>query len=85
MTTLMQMPDGRLIRKFVVLFVCFLVNDDDGDFLSFFLSLSLCMCVCVCVCVCVIRAMNRTFVAMSIIIIIWIYGCMDDGDDDRAS
>jgi len=81
MTTLMQMPDGRLIRKFVVLFVCFLVNDDDGDFLSFFLSLSLCMCVCVCV----IRAMNRTFVAMSIIIIIWIYGCMDDGDDDRAS
>ncbi len=83
MTTLMQMPDGRLIRKFVVLFVCFLVNDDDGDFLSFFLSLSLCMCVCVCVCV--IRAMNRTFVAMSIIIIIWIYGCMDDGDDDRAS
>ena len=85
MTTLMQMPDGRLIRKFVVLFVCFLVNDDDGDFLSFFLSLSLCMCVCVCLCVCVIRAMNRTFVAMSIIIIIWIYGCMDDGDDDRAS
>ena len=83
MTTLMQMPDGRLIRKFVVLFVCFLVNDDDGDFLSFFLSLSL--CVCVCVCVCFIRAMNRTFVAMSIIIIIWIYGCMDDGDDDRAS
>ena len=83
MTTLMQMPDGRLIRKFVVLFVCFLVNDDDGDFLSFFLSLSLCMCVCVCVCF--IRAMNRTFVAMSIIIIIWIYGCMDDGDDDRAS
>ena len=81
MTTLMQMPDGRLIRKFVVLFVCFLVNDDDGDFLSFFLSLSLCVCVCVCV----IRAMNRTFVAMSIIIIIWIYGCMDDGDDDRAS
>jgi len=81
MTTLMQMPDGRLIRKFVVLFVCFLVNDDDGDFLSFFLSLSLCMCVCVCV----IRAMNRTFIAISIIIIIWIYGCMDDGDDDRAS
>ncbi len=79
MTTLMQMPDGRLIRKFVVLFVCFLVNDDDGDFLSFFLSLSLCMCVCVCVCF--IRAMNRTFIAMSIIIIIWIYGCMDDGDE----
>ena len=48
MTTLMQMPDGRLIRKFVALFVCFLVNDDDGDFLSFFLSLSL-WCVCVCV------------------------------------
>ena len=85
----MQMPDGRLIRKFVALFVCFLVNDDDGDFfLSFFLSLSL-WCVCVCVCVCFIRAMKRTFVTMSIIIIIiiiiWMYGCMDDGDDDRAS
>ena len=87
MTTLMQMPDGRLIRKFVVLFVCFLVNDDDGDFLllSFFL-----WCVCVCVCMCFIRAMNRTFVTMSIIIIIiiiiiWMYGCMDDGDDDRVA
>ena len=56
MTTLMQMPDGRLIRKFVALFVCFLVNDDDGDFLSFFLSLSLwCVCVCVCVCVSFVR------------------------------
>ena len=51
MTTLMQMPDGRLIRKFVVLFVCFLVNDDDGDFLSFFLSFSFSLYVCVCVCV----------------------------------
>ena len=59
MTTLMQMPDGRLIRKFVALFVCFLVNDDDGDFLSFFLSLSL-WCVCVCVCVCVFYSCDES-------------------------